>query len=85
MDADIEYDRRLAARAGAGDERAFTELVDRHREPLLRYVSRRFSPELAEDAVQEALLSAHRAWWVGRCRATCAPGWRRSPGGARWT
>ena len=61
MDADIEYDRRLAARAGAGDERAFTELVDRHREPLLRYVSRRFSPELAEDAVQEALLSAHRA------------------------
>ncbi len=65
MDADIEYDRRLAARASAGDERAFTELVDRHREPLLRYVSRRFSPELAEDAVQEALLSAHRALVAG--------------------
>ena len=61
MDADIEYDRRLAARASAGDERAFTQLGDRHREPLLRYVARRFSPELAEDAVQEALLSAHRA------------------------
>ena len=61
MDTDIEHDRRLAARAGAGDERAFAELVERHREPLLRYVSRRFSPELAEDAVQEALLSAHRA------------------------
>lgn len=61
MDTDIEHDRRLAARAAAGDERAFAELVERHREPLLRYVSRRFSAELAEDAVQEALLSAHRA------------------------
>ena len=58
----------------------------RHREPLLRYVARRFSPELAEDAVQEALLSAHRALVGGtRARATCAPGCRRSPGGARWT
>ncbi|HEY6886384.1 MAG TPA: sigma factor, partial [Solirubrobacter sp.] len=54
-------DERLVERAGAGDERAFAELVERHREPLLRYVSRRFSPELAEDAVQEALLAAHRA------------------------
>src|ERR1700754_2930563 len=54
MDSDIEHDRRLAARAGAGDERAFAELVARHREPLLRYVARRFGPELAEDAVQEA-------------------------------
>src|SRR5690349_21077652 len=54
-------DRRLIERAGAGDEQAFAELVERHREPLLRYVGRRFSPDLAEDAVQEALLSAHRA------------------------
>ncbi|MDA0163226.1 RNA polymerase sigma factor [Solirubrobacter ginsenosidimutans] len=54
-------DERLIERAGAGDERAFAELVERHRDPLLRYVSRRFSPELAEDAVQEALLAAHRA------------------------
>jgi RNA polymerase sigma factor (sigma-70 family) len=61
MGSDREDDRRLAARAGAGDEQAFAQLVDRHREPLLRYVGRRFSPELAEDAVQEALLSAHRA------------------------
>ena len=58
-------DERLIARAGAGDESAFTELVERHREPLLRYVARRFGPELAEDAVQEALLSAHRALLAG--------------------
>src|SRR5262245_30096452 len=61
MSEDHEHDRRLAARAGEGDERAFDELVERHRDLLLRYVARRFRPELAEDAVQEALLSAHRA------------------------
>ena len=38
MDSERDDDRRLAARAGAGDERAFAELVERHREPLLRYV-----------------------------------------------
>src|SRR5690348_4048936 len=57
----MDADRKLAERAAAGDERAFAELVERHRAPLLRYVARRWDPELAEDAVQEALLSAHRA------------------------
>src|SRR5688572_17880746 len=65
MSDDHEHDRRLAERAGAGDERAFAELVERHRPQLLRYVARRFRPELAEDAVQEALLSAHRALIAG--------------------
>lgn len=61
MSDDHEHDRRLAARASGGDERAFAELVERHQDQLLRYVARRFRPDLAEDAVQEALLSAHRA------------------------
>jgi len=61
MSDDHEHDRRLAERAGDGDERAFAELVERHQDQLLRYVARRFRVELAEDAVQEALLSAHRA------------------------
>src|SRR5829696_8637434 len=52
-------------RAGEGDERAFAELVERHRDALLRYVARRFRPDHAEDAVQEALLSAHRALIAG--------------------
>src|SRR3954471_6339956 len=60
-DSWMQTRRKLAARAGAGDERAFAALVARPRKPLLRYVARRFGPELAEDAVQEALLSAHRA------------------------
>jgi RNA polymerase sigma-70 factor (ECF subfamily) len=61
----MDTDRKLAARAGAGDERAFAELVERHRKPLLRYVAKRFRPDLAEDAVQEALMSAHRALLSG--------------------
>ncbi|MDA0179065.1 sigma-70 family RNA polymerase sigma factor [Solirubrobacter phytolaccae] len=74
MSDDHEHDRRLAARAGDGDERAFDELVERHQEPLLRYVARRFRPELAEDAVQEALLSAHRAL-VGGTRPVDVRAW----------
>lgn len=74
MPEDHEHDRRLAARAGEGDERAFDELVERHRVPLLRYVARRFRPELAEDAVQEALLSAHRAL-IGGTRPNDVRAW----------
>lgn len=74
MSDDHEHDRRLAARAGDGDERAFDELVERHRDPLLRYVARRFRAELAEDAVQEALLSAHRAL-IGGTRPTDVRAW----------
>ena len=55
-------DRRLAERAAAGDDAAFAELVGRHRGPLVQFVARRTGrPTIAEDAVQEALLSAHRA------------------------
>src|SRR5690349_7007393 len=61
----MDPDRKLAERTAAGDERAFAELVERHRKPLLRYVARRLNAELAEDAVQEALLSAHRALAAG--------------------
>ena len=74
MSDDHEHDRRLAERAGAGDERAFAELVERHRTPLLRYVARRFRTELAEDAVQEALLSAHRAL-IGGTRPADVRAW----------
>jgi RNA polymerase sigma-70 factor (ECF subfamily) len=74
MSDDHEHDRKLAARAGAGDERAFDELVERHQEPLLRYVARRFRPDLAEDAVQEALLSAHRAL-IGGTRPADVRAW----------
>lgn len=74
MSDDHEHDRRLAARAGEGDERAFDELVERHQDQLLRFVARRFRPDLAEDAVQEALLSAHRAL-IGGTQPTDVRAW----------
>ena len=79
----MDPDRKLAERTAAGDERAFAELVERHREPLLHYVARRFNPELAEDAVQEALLSAHRAIVGGTVPVDtrawlCTIAWRRA-------
>jgi RNA polymerase sigma-70 factor, ECF subfamily len=61
MDAD-SYDRDLADRAAAGDDAVFAQLVGRHRGPLVAFVARRTGrATIAEDAVQEALLSAHRA------------------------
>ena len=35
MTVDRDQDRKLAERVSAGDERAFDELVARHREPSL--------------------------------------------------
>ncbi|MBJ7328276.1 MAG: RNA polymerase sigma factor [Solirubrobacteraceae bacterium] len=59
-------DRALALRTRDGDDRAFTTLVGRHRATLVRYVARRSRPDLAEDAVQEALAAAHAALLDGR-------------------
>ncbi|MBE2315810.1 RNA polymerase sigma factor [Solirubrobacter sp. CPCC 204708] len=74
MSEDHRHDRKLAARAGAGDEQAFAELVARHQDHLRHYVAQRFRPQLAEDAVQEALLSAHRAL-VGGTRPADVRAW----------
>lgn len=59
-------DRALAQRTRDGDDRAFAALVTRHRDALVRFVARRARPDLAEDAVQEALASAHAALRDGR-------------------
>ncbi len=53
-----QSDARLAARARAGDERAFEQLVRRHRAPLVSYCRRLGLDGRAEDAVQQAFLSA---------------------------
>ena len=55
-------DRRLAARAAEGDERAFEELVRRHAAALRGYCVQLLSGiEDAEDALQDSLASAHLA------------------------
>src|SRR3954454_6972641 len=56
-----QTDERLADLARAGHERAFEAIVERYRRPLLR-AARRVLPEgRAEDALQQALLSAWTA------------------------
>lgn len=57
-------DGPLIAAALAGDEPAFAQLVERYRTPLARAAGNRLGRrELAEEAVQEAFLCAHR--WLG--------------------
>src|SRR3954454_7920711 len=56
-----QSDERLVALARGGHERAFEAIVERYRKPLLRH-SRRLLPESrAEDALQQALVSAWTA------------------------
>src|SRR3954447_10735649 len=56
-----QSDERLVALARAGHERAFEAIVERYRKPLLRH-SRRLLPESrAEEALQQALVSAPAA------------------------
>jgi RNA polymerase sigma factor (sigma-70 family) len=56
-----QTDERLVTLARAGHERAFEAIVERYRRSLLRY-GRRYLPEArAEDALQQALMSAWTA------------------------
>ncbi|MBK5910640.1 hypothetical protein CCR85_03925 [Rhodothalassium salexigens] len=62
MDRSAVSDADLATAAAGGDERAFTELMRRHKEPLYRFVRRSApSPDDAYDIVQEAFVAAWRA------------------------
>src|SRR3954452_19022425 len=57
----VQSDERLVALARDGHEQAFTVIVERYRPALTRYAGRLAGAERAEDAVQQALVSAHRA------------------------
>nr|WP_272942025.1 RNA polymerase sigma factor SigM [Hoyosella subflava] len=64
-------DSELLAAHVSGDSRAFTELVQRHRNYLWRVAKRTsYSVDDAADALQDALLSAHRM--AGSFRADAA-------------
>jgi RNA polymerase sigma factor (sigma-70 family) len=59
--ADAPSDAALASRAADGDERAFAELVRRHKEPLYRLLRRYVgNPDEAYEATHEAFIAA----WV---------------------
>ncbi len=57
----LQSDDRLARLAADGSDSAFELLVRRHRPALQRASARILSGPAAEDAVQQALLSAHQA------------------------
>jgi RNA polymerase sigma factor (sigma-70 family) len=61
-------DRALLLATARGDESAFAALVARHRPRLVRYATSRCGRDaaLAEDAVQDALVRAHRAIVAGK-------------------
>jgi RNA polymerase sigma factor (sigma-70 family) len=56
-----QSDDRLVALARAGNEQAFEAIVERYRRPLLRHAERLLADIGAEDAVQQAFLSAWTA------------------------
>src|SRR5947207_2838476 len=60
-----QSDERLIDLTRAGNERAFEAIVQRYRRPLLQYCSRILPPARAEDAVQQAFLSAYNAIAAG--------------------
>jgi RNA polymerase sigma factor (sigma-70 family) len=57
----VQSDARLVELARNGHERAFEAIVERYRKPLLRHCERLLPASRAEDAVQQAFISAHRA------------------------
>ena len=57
----LQSDERLVTLARDGHEQAFAAIVERYQAPLERYARRIAGTERAEDAVQTAFVSAHRA------------------------
>jgi RNA polymerase sigma factor (sigma-70 family) len=68
-----QTDARLVDLTRDGNERAFEAIVQRYRKPLLRYCARLLPPARAEDAVQQAFLSAHRAIHAGNAELNLRP------------
>src|SRR4051794_2911318 len=68
-----QTDSRLVDLTRDGNERAFEAIVQRYSRPLLRYCSRILPAARAEDAVQQAFLSAHRAIHAGDAELNLRP------------
>src|SRR3954469_14862479 len=68
-----QSDARLVDLTRDGNERAFEAIVQGYNRPLLRYCSRTLPAARAEDAVQQAFLSAHRAIHAGDAELNLRP------------
>jgi RNA polymerase sigma factor (sigma-70 family) len=61
----MQRDERLAELVGLGSEVAFEVIVHRYRAPLVRHCALVVGRDDADEAVQDALLKAHRALAAG--------------------
>jgi RNA polymerase sigma factor (sigma-70 family) len=61
----MQCDERLAELVGLGSEAAFEAIVHRYRAPLVRHCAQVVGRDDADEAVQDALLKAHRALAAG--------------------
>jgi RNA polymerase sigma factor (sigma-70 family) len=68
-----QSDARLVDLTRDGNERAFEAIVHRYHRPLLRYCLRLLPASRAEDAVQQAFVSAHRAIHAGDAELNLRP------------
>src|SRR3954462_6758322 len=68
-----QTDGRLIDLTRDGNERAFEAIVQRYRRPPPRHCSRLLPAARAEDAVQQAFLSAHRAIHAGDAELNLRP------------
>jgi RNA polymerase sigma factor (sigma-70 family) len=57
----LQSDDRLVGLVRSGHERAFDAIVERYRNPLVRYCGRMLPDSRCEDAVQQAFINAHAA------------------------
>ena len=97
MSAAVEpLDAELAARAVAGDERAFTRLMQRHKDALYRFIRRYTGPnDEAYDLLQESFTAAWGALkrydktrpfptWLRRIALNKCRDWSRRRAVRRW-
>jgi RNA polymerase sigma factor (sigma-70 family) len=71
----VAAEASLVARCRTGDAAAFDEIVRRHRPELVRYCRRIVGPDLCEDVVQQALMSAYVALGSGDRRDLALKPW----------
>jgi len=57
----LQADDRLVSLVREGHDPAYAAIVERYRDPLMRYATRLVGSDRGEDAVQQAFVNAHRA------------------------
>jgi len=69
----LQADDRLVSLVREGHDPAYAAIVERYRDPLLRYATRLVGSDRGEDAVQQAFVNAHRAMISSKEPVTLRP------------